>query len=161
MSAGPAVASSPKTAGFSHHCLMVAAYDEEGADPGRRGRTEDGATALAEAKVGDFDVVLLDVMLPGMDGFDVCRGLRAEKVWAPVLMLTARNAVADRIHGLDAGADDYLAKPFSFEELLARVRALARRGRVERPAVLSGGDLTMDPATRQVWRDEQEAGTHP
>lgn len=115
-----------------------------------------GEAALAEAKVGDFDVVLLDVMLPGMDGFDVCRGLRAEKVLAPVLMLTARNAVADRIHGLDAGADDYLAKPFSFEELLARVRALARRGRVERPAVLSVGDLTMDPATRQVWRDEQE-----
>jgi two-component system, OmpR family, response regulator len=115
-----------------------------------------GGDAVDEATVGDFDVVLLDVMLPDMDGFEVCRRLRGESVWTPVLMLTARNAVEDRIHGLDAGADDYLAKPFSLEELLARIRALVRRGSVARPAVLSVGDLTLDPASRRVWRGEHE-----
>jgi two-component system, OmpR family, response regulator len=115
-----------------------------------------GAGGVDEATVGDFDVVLLDVMLPDMDGFEVCRRLRSQSVWTPVLMLTARNAVEDRIHGLDAGADDYLAKPFSLEELLARIRALVRRGSVERPAVLTVGDLTLDPATLRVWRGDSE-----
>ena len=131
----------------------------------RRGLTErgdivvvspTGGSAVDEATVGDFDVVLLDVMLPDMDGFEVCRRLRGQSVWTPVLMLTARTAVEDRIHGLDAGADDYLAKPFSLDELLARIRALVRRGSVERPAVLTVGDLTLDPATRRVWRGERE-----
>jgi two-component system OmpR family response regulator len=89
-----------------------------------------------------------------MDGFETCRRLRTEGMWAPVLMLTARGAVADRVEGLDSGADDYLGKPFSFAELLARIRALVRRGPVERPAVLSVGDLRLDPATREVWRGE-------
>lgn len=115
-----------------------------------------GEEALLLAGADEPDVILLDVMLPGMDGFEVCRRLRAQRVWAPVLMLTARTAVADRVQGLDVGADDYLAKPFSLEELLARVRALGRRTGVERPTVLTVGDLTLDPATRRVWRGEQE-----
>ncbi len=114
---------------------------------------EDG---LAEAEDGDFDVALLDVMLPGADGFALCRQLRERAIWVPVLMLTARSAVEDRIAGLDAGADDYLAKPFSLEELLARIRALARRQPVERPPRLTVGDLTLDPATRRVWRGAHE-----
>ncbi|MDX6616037.1 MAG: two-component system, OmpR family, response regulator [Solirubrobacterales bacterium] len=104
----------------------------------------------------DYDAILLDVMLPGIDGFETCRRLRESGVWAPVLMLTARDAVEDRVTGLDRGADDYLTKPFSFAELLARLRALVRRGPVERPAQLIVGDLRMDPATRQVWRGEKE-----
>jgi two-component system, OmpR family, response regulator len=116
--------------------------------------TGDAASEIATA--GDFDVVLLDVALPGIDGFEVCRRLRAARVWVPVLMVTARSAVEDRIRGLDTGADDYLVKPFSLEELLARSRALARRGPVVRPTVLTVGDLTMDPATRRVWRGERE-----
>lgn len=103
-----------------------------------------------------YDVVLLDVMLPGLDGFEVCRQLRAAGRWMPVLMLTARDAVADRVQGLDAGADDYLAKPFSFAELAARVRALIRRGSVERPSELVVGDLRLDPATRRAWRGAVE-----
>ena len=95
-------------------------------------------------------------MLPGIDGFETCRRLRDDGVWSPVLMLTARDAVEDRVAGLDGGADDYLIKPFSFAELLARLRALARRGPVERPSVLEVGDLRLDPATRQVWRGETE-----
>ena len=91
-------------------------------------------------------------VLPDLDGFEVCRRLRAERVWTPVLMLTARTAVADRIAGLDSGADDYLAKPFAFQELLARMRALARRGPVPRPTELEVGDLRLDPAGRRVWR---------
>jgi two-component system OmpR family response regulator len=100
--------------------------------------------------------VLLDVMLPGLDGFETCRRLRADHVWAPILMLTARDAVEDRVRGLDQGADDYLTKPFSLAELLARLRALARRGAAERPAVLQVGDLRLDPATHQVWRGDTE-----
>jgi two-component system, OmpR family, response regulator len=100
----------------------------------------------------DYDVVVLDVMLGDMDGFQVCRQLREEQQWMPVLMLTARDGVEDRVRGLDAGADDYLTKPFAFTELLARVRALARRGRGERPAVLQVGDLSLDPATHEVMR---------
>jgi two-component system OmpR family response regulator len=96
------------------------------------------------------------VMLPGIDGFETCRKLRNDGVWSPVLLLTARDAVEDRVAGLDGGADDYLTKPFSLAELLARLRALARRGPVERPVVLEVGDLRLDPATHQVWRGEIE-----
>jgi two-component system OmpR family response regulator len=99
-----------------------------------------------------YDAILLDVMLPGRDGFDVCRELRETGVWTPILMLTARDGVDDRVAGLDSGADDYLSKPFSFAELLARLRALTRRGLSERPTVLEVGSLRLDPATREVWR---------
>ena len=115
-----------------------------------------GEEALRRARTGAFDVVVLDVMLPEVDGFEVCRRLRAIGVWVPVIMLTARDAVDDRVRGLDAGADDYLTKPFSLAELLARLRALVRRGPVERPAVLEVGPLRLDPATRQAWRDDAE-----
>jgi two-component system OmpR family response regulator len=114
-----------------------------------------GEDALWRAQAHDYDVIMLDVMLPGMDGFETCRRLRREGVWAPVLMLTAREAVGDRVAGLDSGADDYLIKPFAFAELLARLRALARRGEHERPAVLEVGDLRLDPATREVSRRGQ------
>jgi two-component system OmpR family response regulator len=103
-----------------------------------------------------YDAIVLDVMLPGIDGFETCRRLRGENIWSPVLMLTARDAVEDRVAGLDGGADDYLTKPFSFAELLARLRALARRGAVERPAVLEVRDLRLDPAARRAWRGEHE-----
>jgi two-component system OmpR family response regulator len=115
-----------------------------------------GDDALWRAAAAEYDAVVLDVMLPGPDGFEVCRRLRERGVWTPVLMLTARDSVADRVAGLDAGADDYLAKPFSFAELLARLRALARRGTAERPAVLEVGDLRLDPAARRVWRGDVE-----
>jgi two-component system OmpR family response regulator len=111
-----------------------------------------GADALWMAEAHDYDAVLLDVMLPDIGGFEVCRRLRAAGVWAPVLMLTARDSVDDRMEGLDSGADDYLVKPFSFAELLARLRALARRGEGERPAILVVDDLRLDPATREVMR---------
>ena len=111
-----------------------------------------GADALWMAEAHDYDAVLLDVMLPDIDGFEVCRRLRSAGVWAPVLMLTARDSVEDRVAGLDSGADDYLVKPFSFAELLARLRALARRSDGERPAVLVVDDLRLDPATRDVTR---------
>ena len=129
----------------------------------RRGLVEEGYAAdiagtgddaLWMARSTAYDVIVLDVMLPGLDGFDVCRQLRASDVWAPILMLTARDGVQDRVVGLDAGADDYLTKPFSFAELLARLRALARRGLAERPTVLQAGSLRLDPATRQVWRGD-------
>jgi DNA-binding response OmpR family regulator len=115
-----------------------------------------GRDAIRAAVDGEYDVVLLDVRLPDVDGFEVCRHLRTERVWTPILMLTARTAVVDRIAGLDSGADDYLGKPFAFQELVARMRALARRGPVARPTVLTVGDLRLDPATRRVWRGEQE-----
>ena len=115
-----------------------------------------GEDALWMAGATDYDAIVLDVMLPGIDGFETCRRLRADGVWTPVLMLTARDGVEDRVQGLDGGADDYLAKPFSFAELLARLRALARRGAVERPSVLTVGDLRLDPATRQVWPNDTE-----
>jgi two-component system OmpR family response regulator len=117
-------------------------------------RTGDDALWMAAAV--DYDAIVLDVMLPGRNGFEVCRELRERGVWAPVLMLTARTAVEDRISGLDAGADDYLPKPFAFGELLARLRALARRGAPERPPVLEAGGLRLDPSTHQVWRGETE-----
>jgi len=113
----------------------------------------DGARALQALRASAYDGVVLDVMLPGLDGFETCRRLRAEGIWVPVLMLTARDAVEDRVRGLDEGADDYLTKPFSLAELTARLRALARRGGVERPAVLEVGGLRLDPATREVRRD--------
>jgi two-component system OmpR family response regulator len=112
----------------------------------------DGDAALLNARVYDYDAVVLDVMLPGPDGVEVCQTLRDEERWHPVLLLTARDQVADRIRGLDAGADDYLVKPFDFGELLARLRALTRRGPVPRPTTLVVGDLRVDPATRRVTR---------
>jgi two-component system OmpR family response regulator len=115
-----------------------------------------GEDALWMAEAHDYDAIVLDVMLPGLSGFETCRRLRENGVWAPVLMLTARDAVEDRVAGLDNGADDYLVKPFAFAELLARLRALARRGDRERPSVLSVGDLTLDPATREVRRGESD-----
>ncbi len=112
----------------------------------------DGTEGMWLGIENDYDVIVLDGMLPGLDGFDVCRQLRAQQRWAPVLMLTARDSVTDRIQGLDAGADDYLVKPFAFGELTARLRALVRRGASERPTVLSVGDLVLDPAARTVQR---------
>jgi two-component system OmpR family response regulator len=117
-------------------------------------RTGDDALWMAQA--ADYDALVLDLMLPTIDGLEVCRRLRANGVWSPVLMLTARDGVEDRVAGLDAGADDYLPKPFSFAELLARLRALMRRGAGERPTVLEVGDLRLDPATHQVWRGDAE-----
>ena len=108
------------------------------------------------AQAVSYDAIVLDVMLPGADGFEICRLMRGSGVWAPVLMLTARDAVDDRVNGLDAGADDYLTKPFAFEELLARLRALTRRAPVERPPVLQVGDLRLDPASHRAWRGDQE-----
>ena len=116
----------------------------------------DGEQALRAVGANDFDAIVLDVMMPGLDGFETCRRLRLDGIWVPVLMLTARDAVEDRVRGLDGGADDYLTKPFSLAELTARLRALARRGPVERPTVLEVGDLRLDPATREVWRGEAE-----
>ncbi len=129
----------------------------------RRGLAEEGyAVDLADTGVdavwaateNPYDVIVLDVMLPDIDGFEVCRRLRAGGGWAPVLMLTARDAVRDRVTGLDAGADDYLTKPFAFGELLARLRALVRRNPPQRPSVLCADDLVLDPATRSVRRGE-------
>jgi two-component system OmpR family response regulator len=113
---------------------------------------DDGEAALMKAAVWDYDAIVLDVMLPRRDGFEVCRVLRERGCWAPVLMLTARGQVSDRIEGLDLGADDYLAKPFDFGELLARLRALTRRAPPERPSRLEVGDLVVDPATHEVRR---------
>jgi two-component system, OmpR family, response regulator len=113
---------------------------------------DDGDAALTRAAVWDYDAVVLDVMLPGRDGFEVCRTLRQRECWAPILMLTARGRVGDRIRGLDVGADDYLAKPFDFGELLARLRALVRRVPAQRPVRLEIGDLIVDPSTHEVAR---------
>jgi two-component system OmpR family response regulator len=115
-----------------------------------------GEEALRLVGAVDYDALVLDVMLPDLDGFETCRRLRADGVWLPVLMLTARDAVEDRVRGLDGGADDYLTKPFSLAELVARLRALVRRGPVERPTVMEVGDLRLDPATREVWRGDRE-----
>ena len=131
----------------------------------RRGLTREGLAAdvagtgedaLWVAEAHDYDAVVLDVMLPGIDGFETCRRLRDHGIWVPILMLTARDSVADRVAGLDAGADDYLVKPFAFAELLARLRALVRRGAEQRPAVLEAGGLRLDPATRRAWRGSEE-----
>jgi two-component system OmpR family response regulator len=118
--------------------------------------TREGVDAIGMAAAVDYDAIVLDLMLPGVDGIEVCRRIRESGVWSPVLMLTARDGVGDRVAGLDAGADDYLPKPFSFAELLARLRALVRRGGGERPVVLEVADLRLDPATHQVWRGKAE-----
>ncbi|MCW2527554.1 MAG: two component transcriptional regulator, winged helix family [Pseudonocardiales bacterium] len=115
----------------------------------------DGADALWMGQENDYDAVILDGMLPGMDGFEVVRQWRKGGRWAPVLMLTARTGFDARIEGLDAGADDYLAKPFNFGELSARIRALVRRGVGERPTILRAGDLILDPASHRVTRAGQ------
>jgi two-component system OmpR family response regulator len=131
----------------------------------KRGLTEEGHAAdvaptgedaLWMARAREYDAIVLDVMLPGLDGLAVCSKLRADGVWTPVLFLTARDGVRDRVEGLDTGADDYLVKPFSFAELLARLRALTRRAPHERPSVLEVGSLKLDPATRRAWRDGTE-----
>lgn len=114
--------------------------------------TADGTDGLWMGSENDYDAIVLDGMLPSLDGFEVCSQLRARARWSPVLILTARDGVTDRIRGLDAGADDYVTKPFAFGELAARLRALVRRGAVERPVVLCVGDLVLDPATRTVTR---------
>jgi two-component system, OmpR family, response regulator len=121
----------------------------------------DGPDGLWLATENDYGAVVLDVMLPGFDGFEVCRKLRAAGVWTPVLMLTARDAVDDRVRGLDAGADDYLVKPFSLLELAARLRALIRRDDRARPAVLAEGDLKLDPASKRAWRGSTELQLSP
>jgi two-component system OmpR family response regulator len=121
----------------------------------------DGTNGLWLATENEYDAIVLDVLLPGLDGFEVCRRLRGGDRWAPVLLLTARDAVEDRVHGLDAGADDYLTKPFSFAELAARLRALVRRQSGARPAVLEVGDLRVDPATHRAWRGDVEITLSP
>jgi two-component system OmpR family response regulator len=127
---------------------------------GRAGMTVDvtglGADALWMAGTTPYQAIVLDVGLPDLDGFEVCRRPRADGVWAPILMLTARDATEDRVTGLDGGADDYLLKPFTFDELGARLRALARRGSPERPAVLEAAGLRLDPAARRAWRGGTE-----
>jgi two-component system OmpR family response regulator len=131
----------------------------------RRGLSEEGYAAdvalngeraIAMASASEYDVIVLDVMLPGIDGFEVCRRLRGSGVRSPALMLTARDAVEDRAAGLDSGADDYLPKPFSFAELHARLRALARRGPIEQPVILEVGTLRIDPRSHRAWRGEVE-----
>jgi two-component system OmpR family response regulator len=127
----------------------------------KRGLTQDGHAvdlsvnsdgALTRVRATEYDAIVLDVMLPGADGFVLCEALRAAEVWSPVLMLTARDSVEDRVRGLDSGADDYLTKPFSFAELSARLRALSRRGGSGRPAIIEAGGLRLDPATMRVHR---------
>jgi two-component system OmpR family response regulator len=150
--------------------VLIVEDDERLAAALRRGLRREGVVAdvavrgedaLWMAGATQFDAVVLDVMLPGISGFETCRRLRADGIWAPVIMLTARDAVEDRVQGLDEGADDYLVKPFSLDELLARLRALARRGPVERPVVLQVGDLRLDPSTRRAWRGDVEIELSP
>ena len=120
-----------------------------------------GEEALVSARASDYDAIVLDLMLPGRSGLEILETLRQRQVDTPVLILTARDGVDDRVLGLDRGADDYLVKPFAFAELLARLRALARRGDPERPPVLALGDLRLDPATREVWRGDTEIQLSP
>jgi len=145
--------------------ILVAEDDVRMAAMLRRGLGEDGYAvdvvgdgleALWQATEIDYDAIVLDLMLPGANGLEVCRRLRQANRWAPVLLLTARTDVRDRIAGLDSGADDYLGKPFSFSELSARLRALIRRGSPRRPTVLSAGTLRLDPAARLAWRQDTE-----
>jgi two-component system OmpR family response regulator len=138
----------PKMAGLIRRGLA-----EEGYSPDIASKGDD---ALWMAAATEYDAIILDVLLPCTNGFDVCRELRERGTWTPILMLTARDSVEDRVAGLDAGADDYLTKPFSFAELLARLRALVRRPPVERPTVLEVGDLRLDPAMHQAWRGDAE-----
>jgi two-component system, OmpR family, response regulator len=135
--------------------LLERGLREEGHVADVAGRGED---ALWMARAADYDAILLDVALPDVDGFQVCRRLRSDDVWTPVVFLTARDAVHDRVAGLDLGADDYLVKPFSFGELLARLRAVARRAPGERPSVLEVGTLRLDPASRRAWRGDADLG---
>ena len=121
----------------------------------------DGPEGLWLATENSYAAIVLDVMLPGFDGFELCRRLRAADNWTPVLMLTARDAINDRVRGLDAGADDYLVKPFSLLELGARLRALTRRDDRARPAVLCEGDLRLDPAAKRAWRGDDEVRLSP
>ncbi len=121
----------------------------------------DGVTGLEMAQHGDYDVVVLDIMLPALNGYDVCRRLRRAEVWTPVMMLTAKDGEYDEVDAFDLGADDYLTKPFSFPVLVARLRALIRRGGVERPVVLRAGDLALDPASRSVSRGEDSVELTP
>ncbi|MFI6599594.1 response regulator transcription factor [Nonomuraea sp. NPDC050536] len=147
--------------------VLVVEDEPEMASILRRGLTEegfavdvsaDGEEGAWYARENSYDVIVLDVLLPGIDGFAVLEGIRAAGNWAPVLLLTARDAVEDRVRGLDLGADDYMLKPFAFAELLARLRALLRRGAGERPAVLSAGDLQLDPACHEVRMDGRLVG---
>jgi len=133
--------------------LVARALREEGHPADVAGRGSDG---LWMAQAAPYDAIVLDMMLPDLDGLEVVRRLRAKHVWTPVLMLTARDAVADRVGALDSGADDYLTKPFSFAELFARLRAIVRRAPVERPTVLEVDDLRLDPAAHRAWRGEHE-----
>jgi len=121
----------------------------------------DGPEGLWLATENPYAAIVLDVMLPGFDGFELCRKLRAAGVWVPVLMLTARDAVNDRVRGLDAGADDYMVKPFSLLELAARLRALVRRDDRGRPVLLAEGDLKLDPASKRAWRGRTELQLSP
>ncbi|KQY63669.1 MULTISPECIES: response regulator transcription factor [unclassified Nocardioides] len=116
----------------------------------------DGTDGLWLARENDYDAIVLDLMLPGINGYRVCATLREEENWTPILMLTAKDGEWDQVEGLDTGADDYLTKPFSFPVLVARLRAIIRRGATERPTVLEAGDLRLDPAARRVWRGETE-----
>jgi len=131
----------------------------------RRGLTEEGHAvdlafsgeeALGWISAADFDVIVLDIMLPGIDGLETCRRFRRRRIQAPILLLTAKDSISDRVAGLDAGADDYLTKPFAFAELAARLRALSRRPRNGLEPILTVGDLRIDPANRQVWKGEEE-----
>jgi two-component system OmpR family response regulator len=121
----------------------------------------DGPAGLEAAETNSYDVVILDIMLPGLNGYDVCRRLREGGIWTPVLMLTAKDGEYDQVDAFDLGADDYLTKPFSFVVLVARLRALVRRGAPERPTMLAAGDLTLDPRTRAVHRGEVEISLTP
>lgn len=138
--------------------LLVRAFGREGYAVDTAGTGED---ALWSAVENDYDGIVLDAMIPAPDGFEVCRQMRAKGRWAPVLMLTARDAVPDRVRGLDAGADDYLTKPFALAELLARIRALTRRDPLQRPVQLRVGDLTLDPATHVVRRADADLSLSP
>lgn len=130
--------------------LREAGYAVDGA--------RDGTSALTQLASNTYDAVVLDVMIPSPDGFEVCRHMRSAKLATPVLMLTARDAVEDRIAGLDCGADDYLTKPFAFTELLARIRALLRRGPMTAAPTLQIGDLRINTASHRVFRGEEEIG---
>jgi two-component system, OmpR family, response regulator len=121
----------------------------------------DGTDGLWMAREHAYDAIVLDIMLPGMNGYKVCATLRQEAVWTPILMLTAKDGQWDEVEALDTGADDYLTKPFAYAVLVARLRALLRRGARERPVVLEAGDLRLDPAARRAWRGEVEVELTP